>query len=91
MYSISQTVRTTHNQDGAIVLDIQRGQMFTLNFVASRIFELLKAQVTEETIIETVCCEFGVCRTAVAKDVEEFLEAMRARHLLESRDSTLTH
>ena len=31
MYKLSSTVRTTHGQDGAVVLDIRKGQMFNLN------------------------------------------------------------
>jgi hypothetical protein len=42
MYRVSDSVRSTHGQDGAIVLDIRQGQMFNLNFVGSRILELLK-------------------------------------------------
>ena len=43
MYRVSNTVRSTHNHDGAIVLDIKQGQMFNLNIVGSRILELLKS------------------------------------------------
>src|SRR5258707_116519 len=35
MYRVSDGVRSTHGQDGAIVLDVQQGQMFNLNPVAA--------------------------------------------------------
>ena len=42
MFRLSEQVRSTHNQDGAVVLDILHGQMFRLNLVGSRMLELLK-------------------------------------------------
>ena len=33
---LSAQLRSTHDQDGAIVLDILHGEMFRLNFVGSR-------------------------------------------------------
>jgi len=46
MYRISKGVRSTHGQDGAIVLDVQQGQMFNLNLVGSKILELLESGST---------------------------------------------
>ena len=39
MFRLSEQVRSTHNQDGAVVLDILHGQMFRLNLVGSRMLE----------------------------------------------------
>ena len=49
---LSAQVRSTHSQDGAIVLDILHGQMFSANVVGSRILELLKRERTEAQMIE---------------------------------------
>jgi hypothetical protein len=87
MYRISQTVRSTHNQDGAIVLDIRQGQMFNLNLVGSRILELLKAGTVETAIVDTISQEFGVRHELAASDVQEFLKALEACHLLEKQNS----
>ena len=54
MYRVSETVRSSHNPDGAIVLDVQQGQMFNLNFVGSRILELLKSGSTESEIVDEI-------------------------------------
>ena len=62
MYKLSDTVRSTHNQDGAVVLDIRQGQMFNVNFVGSRILELLKSGSTESAIVDQISHEFGVSR-----------------------------
>ena len=62
MYRVSNTVRSTHNQDGAIVLDVRQGQIFNLNFVGSRILELLKSGYTESGIVDEIRREFVVSR-----------------------------
>jgi hypothetical protein len=85
MHRISQSVRSTHNQDGAVVLDIRQGQMFNLNPVGSRILELLKAGTADQVIVDTISQEFGVRRDLVAGDLQEFLRALEMRHLLEKQ------
>lgn len=85
MYRISDTVRSTHSQDGAIVLDIPQGQMFNLNFVGSRILELLKSGYTESQIVDEISRAFGVGRDVAEADVREFLGTLRAHRLIEEQ------
>jgi len=86
MYRLCDTVRSTHNQDGAIVLDVQQGQMFNLNFVGSRILELLKSRSTESAIIDQISREFGVSRDLAEKDVQDFLYNLKKCHLVEEHE-----
>jgi hypothetical protein len=86
MYRVSATVRSTHNQDGAIVLDVRQGQMFNLNFVGSRILELLKSGSTESAIVDQISREFGVRRDLAENDVREFLQNLKKCHLLEEHE-----
>ena len=79
-------VRSTHGQDGAIVLDVRQGQMFNLNFVGSRILELLKAGSTESRdcrpIGRRVRRQPEMCRerrTGIHRDVEEVPPGRRTR------------
>jgi hypothetical protein len=87
MYRVSGTVRSTHNQDGAIVLDVRQGQMFNVNSVGSRILELLKMGSTESVIIDQISREFGVCRALAEKDMWEFLQNLKKCHLVEEHES----
>ena len=87
MYRVSDTVRSTHNQDGAIVLDVRQGQMFNLNFVGSRILELLKSGSTESAIVDEISREFGISRDLAENDVREFLQALKKCHLVEEHES----
>ncbi|HXM60104.1 MAG TPA: PqqD family protein [Terriglobales bacterium] len=86
MYRISDTVRSTHNQDGAIVLDIRQGQMFTINFVGSRILELLKNGSSESVIVDEISRRFSVSRELAENDVREFLQILKTCHLVEERE-----
>jgi hypothetical protein len=87
MYRLSDTVRSTHSQDGAIVLDVQQGQMFNINFVGSRILELLKSGSTQSEIVDEISREFGVSRDLTEDDVREFLQTLKKCHLVEEHES----
>ena len=80
---LSGHIRSTHNQDGAVVLDVRHGQMFRLNLVGSRIFELLKLGYPESRIAEEISREFGAARETVEADIREFLSHLEKHQLLE--------
>jgi hypothetical protein len=85
MYRVSDGVRSTHGQDGAIVLDVQQGQMFNLNRVGSRILELLESGSAESDIVNVISREFNASREAVEIDVREFIESLRKHKLVSER------
>jgi hypothetical protein len=87
MYRISDTVRSTHNQDGAIVLDVRQGHMFNINLVGSRILELLKSGSTESIMVDEISRDFGVRRDIAHKDVHEFLQNLKKCQLVEEQES----
>jgi hypothetical protein len=86
MHKVSESVRSTHGQDGAIVLDIRQGQMFNLNFVGSRILELLKDGSAQPEIVDEIVREFGVSRHLAENDVRDFLQTLRKYRLIENTD-----
>jgi Coenzyme PQQ synthesis protein D (PqqD) len=90
MHKVSEAVRSTHGQDGAIVLDVQQGQMFNLNLVGSRILELLECGSSESQIVDTVSREFNADAKVVKDDVREFLETLKTYKLLERQGSNET-
>jgi hypothetical protein len=79
---LSEQVRSKHNRDGAIVLDIRQGQMFRLNLVGSRMLELLEQGYCEARIAEEVSLEFGAPRQIVETDLREFFAHLEKNHLL---------
>jgi hypothetical protein len=82
---LSHEVRSTHNQDGAVVLDLRAGRMFRLNLVGSRILELLRAGKSQQEIVETIAVEFATEQATVAADVTEFLQHLERHRLLQDR------
>jgi hypothetical protein len=80
---LSAQVRSTHNQDGAVVLDILHGQMFRANFVGSRILELLKQGFTNDQIADAISHEFAVPREIVTVDLQQFLSHLEKHNLLQ--------
>jgi hypothetical protein len=84
---VSPDLRSTHNHDGAVVLDIRHGEMFRLNLVGSRILELLAAGGTEAHIVEGIAAEFRISRETVASDVHEFIAHLEKHQLLLQRGS----
>lgn len=83
MLRISGDVRTTHNENGAIVLDIQRGRMFTLNRAAARILRLLEAGAGEKEIARRLESETSADAETSASYVSEFVQLLRHYELLE--------
>jgi hypothetical protein len=90
MHRISDTVRSTHSQDGAIVLDVRQGQIFNLNFVGSRILELLKTGDSESEIVDSISREFDVTREVAESDLREFLVALKNHKLIEEQQAGKT-
>lgn len=84
MYRVPDDIRSTHQQDGAVVLDIRRGQIFGLNSVGSRILQLLEAGHDEPSIVSEITREFAVNKEIVLTDVREFVEALRRNRLVET-------
>jgi hypothetical protein len=82
MYRVSDGVRSTHGQDGAIVLDVEQGQMFNLNRAGSRILELLESGSAEPDIVNVISQEFNTSREVVENDVREFIVSLRKHKLV---------
>lgn len=91
MYRVAESVRSSHRQDGAIVLDIRQGQMYNLNLVGSRILELLKTGATESAIVDEISQRFEVSKAVAETDVREFIESLKQHQLLEDSGSNSTH
>ena len=86
MNRISESIRSTHGQDGAVVLDLRQGQMFNLNLVGSRVLKLLEGGSAPPEIVEEIIREFSVSRRLAENDVQEFLQTLRRHKLIESTD-----
>jgi hypothetical protein len=83
---LSGHIRSTHNHDGAVVLDILHGQMYRLNFVGSRMLELLREGFSEEQIVLAISQETGAARDIVSADLREFLVHLEKHRFFEAAE-----
>ena len=58
--------------------------IFTLNPVASRVWELLERPIATPQLVTTIVQEFDVMPADAARDVAEFLDSLRAAGLIEA-------
>jgi hypothetical protein len=85
---ISEHVRTTITQDGAVLMNIKGGHMVTLNPTGSVIWQQLSEGHSREQIATHLASEFGISQLQASADVNEFLEELQAQHLVESAESS---
>jgi hypothetical protein len=87
MLNASDSVRSTQTEDGRIVLDIRRGQMFSLNVVGSRILELIEQGLDEPGIADEISRSYGMNIEVVRPDVHDFIDALRKHQIVQATDA----
>ena len=87
MMKISEHVRTTITQDGAVLMNIKGGSMLTLNPTGSIIWQRLSEGHAPAQIAAQLASEFGISQEQASADVNEFLEQLEAHQLIESGES----
>lgn len=83
MYEVSTGVRSTRNEDGGIVLDINEGKIFRLNGIGALIFERLTQKDNTIQIIAEISRGYGVSPEVVETDVIEFLDVLEKQRLIQ--------
>jgi hypothetical protein len=82
LYALSAGVRSTKNEDGGIVLDIDRGQMFRLNPVGALILESVGKGYPETEIAKEISRQYGISEETAVADVREFLASLEKHELV---------
>ena len=82
MYTVSDGLRTTRNEDGGIVLDIDHGQMFRLNPVGALILEFLGKGHADTEIAQEISRQYHIREEDAAADVREFLQSLEEHKLV---------
>jgi hypothetical protein len=75
-------LRSVVDQDGAVILDIERGLISTLNPVGAYVWQGLQRGESLETIIANLVRETGEKSLMVERDVREFVEDLKQKCLL---------
>lgn len=83
--TISDSVRAVETEDGAVLLDIQRGICLSLTPVALKIWRMLRHERTFEQIVDCLVDEFqDIARVQIRDDTLEFISDLRSKSLLVS-------
>jgi hypothetical protein len=70
------------SQDGAVILDIPRNKMVTLNATGGYIWEKLQRGKAVEDVVRELSMETNTDPHIVRRDVNSFLEQLMSKHLL---------
>jgi hypothetical protein len=84
MLRLSDSARSTHTADGAVVLDVKRGRMFRFNATGSRILQLVQSGADENEIVQKLVREFSADPATAETDTETFIASLRKHALIES-------
>jgi Coenzyme PQQ synthesis protein D (PqqD) len=78
-------LRTVVNRDGAAILDVERGQICTLNSTAGTIWCAIEQGTTLDAIVSQISQETGTQLEVVERDVIQFMESLKQYRLWPSQ------
>ncbi len=70
--------------DDLVMVDIEKGSYFSLNAVATRIWELLENPLTSESLCNLLLAEYDVSPDQCRAEVNEYLEKMKGLGLVKT-------
>ena len=82
MFDISNAIRSTCTEDGAVILDIHHGRILGLNRMGSRIFEMLQRGLDQNQIAGEISKDCGVDVDYARADVLDFIKTLRDHDVL---------
>jgi len=87
MRSCNPSLRSVVDQDGAVILDVERDAVVSLNATGGYIWDrLLKGKLIEEIVVD-LARDTGAELAVVERDVHDFIDQLKSRHLF--ADSTV--
>lgn len=82
MQTTAPRLRSVIDQDGAVILDIEHDTMLTLNSTGGYIWQRLQQGKLIDEIVRELARDTGTDLAAVDRDVHDFLEQLKSKHLL---------
>jgi hypothetical protein len=82
MVTITPNVRSIVDHDGAVILDIPRNAMTTLDATGAYVWQRLERGVQLDSIVAELARDTGVDAAMIAKDVADFMEQLKGKHLI---------
>jgi hypothetical protein len=81
MLAITPNIRSVVDHDGAVILDIPRNAMTTLNSTGAYVWERLTQGVPLASIVTQLSRDTGADEYVVEADVNAFMEDLKSKHL----------
>jgi hypothetical protein len=85
MFTVAPHTRSIVDHDGAVILDTPRNAMTTLDSTGGYIWERLQRGLQVDAIVAELAHDTGADELVVARDVQEFMEQLKSKHLVISR------
>ena len=82
MYIRNQETISGHIDDDLVMMDIAKGSYFSLNSVATRIWQLLETPLTFEALCGLLVAEYDIGPDQCRADVDEYLSRMQGLGLV---------
>ncbi len=79
---LSDAVRLTATQDGAVLLDVKEGSCFRINPVGALIWNQLGQGIALNTIAQHIANTFSISSEQAKDDVEAFVQQLKQKHLV---------
>lgn len=80
--SLAPDLRVSTHSDGAVILDIREGQVFSTNKVGARILAFIGESTTLKEIADRITTEFGAPQERVQTDLSDFVDSLIRRGLV---------
>ena len=86
---LAPELRVSTHDEGAVILDIAGGQLYSTNKVGARIIALLEAKTNLHDIADRIKTEFDAPLERVRADLESFVGSLKAGGLLRRLESSI--
>ena len=82
MLSRPAHLRSIVDHDSAVILNIPRNTITRLDAVGAYVWERLQMGMEVDAIVTDLARDTGADSSVVTKDVEQFMEQLKSRHLV---------
>jgi Coenzyme PQQ synthesis protein D (PqqD) len=82
MLTTTPHLRSVIDHDGAVILDIPRNTIITLNPTGAYIWQRLEQGMTIDAIVSELALETGADEKTIANDVSTFMDELKSKHLV---------
>ncbi len=93
VWNVSGSVRSTYTQDGAVLLDVEKGLCYSLNVVAAKVWNTLEEcqpGIAFVKLVDTMRERFDVPREQLEADIAEHLEKLEKMGLVQRSSASFS-